>query len=353
MAIRARRPVTCPPDTHTDRASEGKQDMKLRSRASGVFVAGTVVMLLAACERDGAIGQASDASEARSIPPSPIAQDQPQSPELATRVTNAYPAFSPDGRWIAYMSNADGDFDIYVMNLTTGVRHQLTDAMDRDGTPAWSPDGTQIAFQSFRDGHSQVYVMERDGTNQRNLSRSLSHDEHPFWTADGQRLVFASNRPEADGEEGNIDLYSMSAEGGDVLRITSTPEVETYPTLSPDGSRIACRRIMADGNWEVVVMDADGRNAQPVAPHEAVDGWPAWSPDGTRLAFASARAGSSDLYVLDLATNELHQITFDEERDDRQPWWSPDGRMLAFSRYMWFPNQPFYEAAEIYVLRVE
>ncbi|MDT8304267.1 MAG: hypothetical protein RQ760_22475, partial [Sedimentisphaerales bacterium] len=197
--------------------------------------------------------------------------------ELATRVTNAYPAYSPDGAWIAYMSNADGDFDIYVMNLAEGVRRQLTDAPGRDGTPAWSPDGSRIAFQSYRDGPSQVYVMDADGENQRNLSNGPWNDEHPTWSSDGKRILFASDRPARDGEEGNIDLYEMRADGSDVRRITTTPEVETYPSWSPDGSRIACRKILPDGDWEVVVMRADGSDAWNVAPHPAADGWPAWS----------------------------------------------------------------------------
>lgn len=122
-------------------------------------------------------------------------QGHPAGETLVTRVTNAYPAFSPDGRRIAYMSNADGDYDIYVVDLEAGTRVRLTDAPGRDGTPVWSPDGSKIAFQSFRDGHSQIYVMDADGANPRNVTRSPRHDEHPFWSADSERILFVSDRP--------------------------------------------------------------------------------------------------------------------------------------------------------------
>lgn len=82
-------------------------------------------------------------------------------PRLVSRVTNAYPSYSPDGSTIAYMSNADGDFDIYVVDLAGGVRRRLTDSPELDGTPSWSPDGRRIAFESTRDGRSQIYVMQR------------------------------------------------------------------------------------------------------------------------------------------------------------------------------------------------
>lgn len=273
-------------------------------------------------------------------------------PELLNRVTNAYPAWSPDGRWIAYMSTADGDFDVYAVNDAHGERRQLTDAPDRDGTPVYSPDGKRIAFQSFRDGHSQVYVMNSNGTDQHNVTRSDFHDEHPCWSADGKRLLFASDRTATLEAPDNIDIFELDLATGDVRQITDTPEVETYPSWSPDGTRITVRRIMPDGDWEVVVMDADGANARTIAPHAGADGWPAWSPDGTRLAFASERAGTADLYLYDLATDGLTRLTWDDEADERQPAFSPDGQFVAYARYVWFPGQPFYEASEIYVVRV-
>jgi TolB protein len=282
----------------------------------------------------------------------PRADPRAPEPTLLTRITNAYPVFSPDGARVAYMSNADGDFDIYVIDPQLGTIEQLTDAPGRDGTPAWSPDGRRIAFQSFRDGHSQIYLMNADGTDQRNLSKGPWNDEHPFWSAAGDRILFASNRSSERGEADSIDLYEMRADGSNVRRITATPEVETYPSWSPDGSLIACRRILADGNWEVVVMNADGSNARPVASSPAVDGWPAWSPDGTQLAFTSERAGSADLYVVELKDGRLHRVTHDGASDERQASWSPDGRRLAYARYTWFPNQPFDEASAIYVLEV-
>ena len=277
----------------------------------------------------------------------PAASPAQDAAVLLTRVTNAYPAYSPDGTSIAYMSNADSDFDIYVVVPDSGVRRRLTDAPGLDGQPVWSPDGARIAFRSMRDGHSQIYVMEADGSNPTNLSRGPFPDEHPVWTADGSRIVFASERPRPAGGEPSFDLFSMAADGSDVRRITDTAEVETYPALSPSDDRIACRRILASGDWEVVILDADGNDVLNLTAHVGVDGWPAWSPDGRRLVFASERSGSSDLWVVEADGSGLRQLTRDPDGDERQPWWSPDGRRIAYARYVWFPDEPFYEASEI------
>lgn len=280
------------------------------------------------------------------------AQSTISSAELITRITNAYGAFSPDGQKIAYMSNADGDFDIYVRYLNERIVQKLTDAPDRDGTPLWSPDGSQIAFQSFRDGHSQVYIMNADGSNQRNISNSLANDEHPFWSADGKRILFCSDRPKLQEEdENNIDIYEMSADGSNPRRITHTPEVETYASWSPDGSKIVCRKILADGNWEVVVMDRDGSNPINLTKHEGVDGWPVWSPDGKRIAYTAEIGDATRIFIMNADGTNKVQISGDSPTDDRQPSWHPNGDLLLFSRYVWFEGNPWYEASEIYITR--
>ena len=279
------------------------------------------------------------------LAPSSVAQ-QPES--LAVRVTNAYPSISPDGKKVAYMSNAGRDFEIYVSSLDRAVREQLTDTPGRDGTPVWSPDGREIAFQSFRDGHSQIYVMNADGTNQRNLSRNAFTDEHPWWSHDGSRILFCSDRTRKGEKDPNEDIFEMRADGTDVRQITRTPEVETYASWSPDGSRIVCRRVYEDGNWEVVLLDAKGNLLKNLSQHPAPDAWPVWTPDGTKIIFASLRSGASRIYEIKPDGTGLKMLTpKDGNWDDRQPAISPDGKTLFFARYRWFPGA-WYEASQIY-----
>ncbi|GAC1449787.1 MAG: hypothetical protein NVSMB9_33840 [Isosphaeraceae bacterium] len=116
---------------------------------------------------------------------------------------NSWPAFSPDGRAIAFASSRDGDFELYAMDAQGGGVRRLTRSPGRDMRPAWSPDGRRIAFVSTRDGNEEIYVMNADGTNPRNLTHHPDRDTDPSWHPDGHRLLFVAER------RGKIDLYLM------------------------------------------------------------------------------------------------------------------------------------------------
>lgn len=276
--------------------------------------------------------------------------------ELISRITNAYPSFSPDGSQIAYMSNADGDFDIYVLYPNTSEQKiaKLTDAPGQDGMPVYSPDGSKIAFRSMRDGHSQIYIMNSDGTDQHNISNNESNDEHPFWSSDGKRILFCSDQSTEKGkEEKNVDIFEMNSDGSGVRQITKTPEVETYASWSPDDKKIVCRKIMKDDNWEVVVMNSDGSNPINLTNNDGIDGWPVWSPDGKCIAYTSELGDHTRIFIMNADGHNKIQVSDNMPTDDRQPWWHPTDSLLLFSRYTWFNDQTWYETSEIYITKIE
>jgi TolB protein len=120
---------------------------------------------------------------------------------LAQGGINNWPAFSPDGRHIAFGSSRDGTFDLYVMNGDGGGVRRLTNSPGLDARPAWSPDGRRIAFTSNRDGHFAVYVMSADGSGARRLSRAGERADYAAWHPDGKRVVLVAERA------GKADLY--------------------------------------------------------------------------------------------------------------------------------------------------
>lgn len=94
-------------------------------------------------------------------------------------------AWSPDGTTIAFHSDRDGDFEIYVMDADGAGLAPLTDEPAADVAPAWSPDGTAIVFVSNRDGNEEIYVMNADGTGVARLTADPADDGDPAWSPAG------------------------------------------------------------------------------------------------------------------------------------------------------------------------
>jgi Tol biopolymer transport system component len=194
-------------------------------------------------------------------------------------VASAYsPAWSPDGTQIAYVSNLDSDngtYELYVIDVSDGPnadgtgQTRLTDNQAHDMSPAWSPDGTRIAFVSDRDGNAEIYTMNADGTGQTNVTNHPETDESPAWSPDGTRIVFTS------GRDGNAEIYAMSADGSAQTRLTDNSAFDRSPVWSPDGKRIAFVSDR-DMNMEIYVMNADGSGQTNLTNNSAHDTSPAW-----------------------------------------------------------------------------
>jgi hypothetical protein len=176
------------------------------------------------------------------------------------------PAGSPDGSKIAFVR--DG---IYVMNADGTDEAQLTKLADFE--PAWSPNGKRIAFTSNRDGNWEIYVMNADGSGVTRLTNNAAWDWAPAWSPDGSKIAFTSER------DGNFQIYVMSTTGTGVTRVTTDGGRD--PAWSPDGGRIA---FAAGG---IYVMNSDGTGVTPVFnyPMAMYHLSPAWSPDGSKIAF--------------------------------------------------------------------
>jgi TolB protein len=205
--------------------------------------------------------------------------------------------WSSDGTRLAFthvpQSGTQGNLDVYIAKadgseprLFAGDRGKLS----HEEYPAWSPDGKRIAFSSTFEGNQELYVAEIEGADRRRLTNDPALDAHPAWSPDSKQIAFATNR------WGDFEIAVMDIEGGNLTRLTESRGLDDYPVFSPDGKRIAFMSNR-DGNFEIYVMDAGGANQRNVTQHPALDNFPAWTPRGA-LAFVSNRAGGFDLYVL-------------------------------------------------------
>jgi WD40 repeat protein len=239
------------------------------------------------------------------------------------------PAWSPDGRRLAFASGPPGANQIYVMNADGSDRRRLTEGEGNPGRPAWSPDGRRLAFHSRQSGNSEIYVVNVDGSgpaNPTNLTNHPAEDLLATWSPDGGRIAFTSNR------DGRWQIYVMNADGSGQTRLTHTAGFDVLGAWSPDGRQIAFHSNR-DGNWEIYVMHPDGSGHIRLTRNDALDYLPAWSPDGRRLAFASNRDGNWEVYVMNADGSGQTNLTNNPAMEDGEIGvsWSPDGTTLAFS----------------------
>src|SRR5882672_2828887 len=148
---------------------------------------------------------------------------------------------------LAFVSTADGNPEIYVINSNGTGSTRLTLHPAADVKPAWSPDGTKIAFQSDRDGNAEIYVMNADGSNPVRLTNDAAYDAQPAWSPDGAKIAFTSDR------DGNTEIYVMNADGSNPMRLTNDAADAAEPAWSPDGAKIAFTSDR-DGNVDIYVM---------------------------------------------------------------------------------------------------
>ena len=225
---------------------------------------------------------------------------------------------------IAFVSNRDGNDEIFVMNGDGSGLTNLTNNPADDQAPFWSPDGKQIAFQSYRDGNSEVYVMNTDGSNQTRLTNNPSNDAVDGWSLDGKQILFHTDR------DGNLEVYVMNADGSGQINLTNSPAGDEIPDWSPDGTKIAFTSDR-EGNPEIYVMNADGSNPTRLTNSPAVDLFPNWSPDGKKIAFYSDRDGNGEIYAMDVDGSNQINLSNNPSEDWSPVTWTADGMNILFT----------------------
>ena len=273
----------------------------------------------------------------------------------ANRARECCPSVSGDGSKTVFQSDTRGDEEVFVINsdgtipsscvlVVPGTGCQLTNNRDDDVSPVISSDGSKIAFVSNRDGDPEVFVMNSDGTGVRQLTLNLATDEYPSISGDGTVIAFDSNigvdyeiftiRSNGTGlkqvtnNSSNDDRFaSISLDGSKVAFVSTGPLIAssrpissyglTPPVLSPGGSSV------------VMISKTDGTGLKVLTPNSGANFDASLSGDGTVVAFISTVNGDRDVYNVHSDGSGLTQITNDPGFD-MQPRLDLDGNLLVY-----------------------
>jgi TolB protein len=255
---------------------------------------------------------ASDGSGARDITPSGILDVQTA-------------AWSPDGRRIGMSALAQGgtSSEIYVVAADGSGLRQLTHNDLPDRQPAWSPEGRRLAFASARTGLFQIYSMRADGTRQRRLTDQSEDCETPAWSPNGRWIV-------ASCELGWWKLIRLRPDGsGERRLLRGYPLTESSPAFAPDGSLVFARGAKKAAGRGIFSVRIDGRGLRRL---RASGGEPVVSPDGRLIAFTWMRDGvNQELFVMRRNGTRARQITATNGINESGPDWQRRERLVRMS----------------------
>lgn len=232
-------------------------------------------------------------------------------------------------RGIVYAGGSGVARDVYVVSALGGAPFQLTSSSANETDPVWSPDGAHVAFVSDAAGEADVWVMDADGTDAVNVTSTVAGaTNEPSWSPDGARLAFVRS----GGPTAGLDAFVAGIDGTNPVDVTASLGLgdDHSPAWSPDGSRLVVSRPSALTGADLwsVASDGSGGGAR-VTSAAGDDVHPSWSTAG--IAFASNADGDSDLFVVQPDGSGLRKV-FDSVVEEDFPSWGPDEDALTFRR---------------------
>jgi len=233
---------------------------------------------------------------------------------------NVAPSWSPDARSIAYTSYqkvaGGGAPDIFISLIYQGQRENPTKGRaDSNFQPVFSPDGSRIAFMSNRDGNNEIYVMNKDGSGVRRLTFTPNASEStPTWSPTGGQIAFTSDRT------GTPQIYIMSSlDGSGVTKVTSESYADRA-TWSPAPFNEIAYAARTGPGFDIKVINLSTREVIQLTHGEGSNESPAYSPNGRHIAFMSTRKGNAQIFTMTRDGRDLKQVT--TSGTNETPAWS-------------------------------
>ncbi len=244
---------------------------------------------------------------------------------VGANVVDMSPSRSPDGKWVAFTTNRDGNWEIYVAAADGTSQQRVTyTSTAANLAPMWSPDGRYIAYTSTRSGSSNLYRIDVTTGDEKRLTDGPALDRNPVWSPDSKKLIFESNR------DNLWQIFELDLASGNVTKLSDGTADDHNPQYSPDGAQVAFRSLRGGKTNTIYVMNTDGSGAIVISDPSANAENQVWSADGKLIAYDSDLYGNYDIFVYQLASRQTRRVTENKVRDVG-PTWRCNGPFIIFS----------------------
>jgi TolB protein len=223
------------------------------------------------------------------------------------------PAWSPDGRKIAYVGYERGYSAIYVQTPATGDLLKFVGEKGINGAPAWSPDGSKLVVTLSYETNPDLYVIDLATRTKHRITSDPAIDTEASWSPDGSQIAFLSDRG------GSAQIYMVSANGGDARRITFQGKRNEMPRFSPDGKTLAL--VNFDGSSYRIALLNLATGAMRVVSDGPQDESPSFAPNGDVIIYTSQGSGGAELATVSFDGQIRQRLR--QSGDVREPAWAP------------------------------
>lgn len=244
-----------------------------------------------------------------------------------------HPFFSPDGSKVAFESNRDGNWEIYIMNNDGSDQNRLTDNEADDRMPSWHPSGESILFQSNRSGKFQLYNLDINTleSKQFDLLDFKLEPEMARYSNKGDQIIFTAKT----GEENNFNLFLFDIQSQKVAQITFDSTRSVYGSFLSNDEEIIfhSRRDPENKADEIYIQNLHSKKLKRLTNWPKHNFCPSVSPDGQKITYVTSMEDiRPELYLMDINGKNQRRLTFNAD-GDTQPEWSPDSNQIIFTGY--------------------